>query len=46
MLGKRIMLVFAVTARRLWKLLRLLKRHLHLYDSTKRHWMICLPGTL
>jgi len=40
------MLVFAVTARRLWKLFRLPKRHLHRYDNAKRHWMISLPGTL
>jgi hypothetical protein len=44
--GKRNMLVFALTARWLWKLFRLPKLHLHWYDSTKRHWMISLPGTL
>jgi len=40
------MLVFALTGRRLWKLFRLPKQHLHWYDSAKKHWMLPLPGTL
>jgi hypothetical protein len=44
-LDQRIMLVFALIARRLWKHFRLPKQRLPWYNIVKRRWMTSLTGT-